>query len=322
MRSRGLSNARCWSCIDPTRPRTPLGAATSPLPTSEPAFPYVARPGSAGLVVRLPRWAVGAPAMPPWGVLAPATRAIRMGSAPPPMDWLPFTMDAPWAPGHLYGEHGGQSPTLDDGPAWWHLYPPTESVAGPFEPPTRHLRLGRRHAPPQAQPPHLAPKPALRPVATPTVPHPTAIVAPPWTWAGAQYSWGAPARVLAPTGWGPAAHVLAPTGWGRPGLGQVPPPLPPEESGGQVVGVPGATPQIDSAGNVVGWYRVNPDGTATMYDAQGNLQESTALVTPTPAGLPSSGPARSAPTFNWATLLYIGGAGAGLFLLMALLQKR
>jgi YD repeat-containing protein len=291
MRSYGLSNSRCWSCITPTRAATPLGASTSPLPSSEPAFPYVARPGAAGLVVRLPRWAAGGPQMPPWGVLSPARRAIRMGAGPPPMDWLPFNMDTPWAPGHLYGEHGGQSPTLDDGPAWWHLYPPPEAVCGPFEPPTRPLRLGAV----------LVAKP-LRSL--------------PWSWGGANYSWGRARPRLR-------------------GIGQVPPPLPPEAStsdilrgggasppyqGSTVVGVPGATPQIDSAGNVVGWYRVNPDGTTTMYDAQGNLVESTGTVINGAGPLPGRAPA--AKPFDWTTILYIGGAGAGLFLLMALLQKR
>jgi YD repeat-containing protein len=294
MRARGLSNSRCWSCITPTRAATPLGASTSPLPSSEPAFPYVARPGASGLVVRLPRWAAGAPQMPPWGVLSPARRAIRMGAGPPPMDWLPFNMDTPWAPGHLYGEHGGQSPTLDDGPAWWHLYPPPEAICGPFEPPTRPLRLGAV----------LVARP-LR--------------SQPWSWGGANY----PVSRAQPAG-SHAVLTAVRTPHGvvlRPrlmGVGQVPPPLPPEATA--VVGVPGATPQIDSSGNVVGWYRVNPDGTTTMYDAQGNLVESTGTVINGAGPLPGRAPA--AKPFDWTTILYIGGAGAGLFLLMALLQKR
>ncbi len=108
-----------------------------------------------------------------------------------------------------------------------------------------------------------------------------------------------------------------------------------------VVGVPGGIPQVDSAGNVVGWYTVNADGTTTLYDPQGNITGSTSQVATTPSTIPSgwtpvgplvpTPPFKGPPTYAQGPIgqtmlgpltatqwLYVAGAGGALLLLLGM----
>lgn len=307
MRARGRIGAPTFCpCVHPS-----LGARDTPLP-------YTAEPRTAGLVVRLPTWAGQTITLPTWGSIYPPTRSVRMGQDAPgaPVEFLPEFLHEPWVPGALEGEEAGMSPSLDAGPAWWHLYPPPWQVRGPFETPTRHLHLGAVLRP-------VAPSPA-------SVLRPVALKPQPWSWGGANY----PVAQAQPAG----AHAVLTAVPTKPGAALRP----------RLMGPGDWTPQPDGSVTAPdgspGW-RDNADGTYTnsvvagqgqviVYTVDASMAPLTTLVVPPgqatsasvppPSGAPGKPITFTAPMSRGGidTRVLIGGAAAALFLLAALVQKR
>lgn len=109
--------------------------------------------------------------------------------------------------------------------------------------------------------------------------------------------------------------------------------LPTSQEG--VVGVPGGIPQVDSQGNVVGWYTVNADGTTTLYDAQANIVGSTSPVATALTAAGAAAVAMGAPGTRLSTpsaqmlgpltpaqWLYVAGAAVGVILLLTIAKRR